>query len=364
MIEYENLKVSNASFLQEFKNKFNTFVESGWFVLGKEVNNFEIEFAKYCGAKYCVGVANGLDALTLALRAYDFPKDSEVIVPSNTYIATILAVVNAGLKPILVEPDIETYNIDVKLIEKAITTKTKAIMPVHLYGKMCDMPKILEIAEKYSLKIIEDAAQAHGAAINGKKVGAWGDITAFSFYPTKNLGALGDAGAITTNDEELADKIRFLRNYGSNKKYHNEFVGVNSRLDEIQAAFLRVKLPYLDKINEHKNELAKIYYKKLEDLKFVLPKKQDGFFDVYHIFNIRCDKRDELKKYLELRGIKTDIHYPIPPNKQIAMKGILDKTETSVSEEIHKTTLSLPISFGHSEKDIKVVCEALMDFVC
>ena len=364
MIEYENLKVSNASFLQEFKNKFNTFVESGWFVLGKEVSNFEIEFAKYCGAKYCVGVANGLDALTLALRAYDFPKDSEVIVPSNTYIATILAVVNAGLKPILVEPDIETYNIDVKLIEKAITTKTKAIMPVHLYGKMCDMPKILEIAEKYSLKIIEDAAQAHGAAINGKKVGAWGDITAFSFYPTKNLGALGDAGAITTNDEELADKIRFLRNYGSNKKYHNEFVGVNSRLDEIQAAFLRVKLPYLDKINEHKNELAKIYYKKLEDLKFVLPKKQDGFFDVYHIFNIRCDKRDELKKYLELRGIKTDIHYPIPPNKQIAMKGILDKTETSISEEIHKTTLSLPISFGHSEKDIKVVCEALMDFVC
>lgn len=364
MIEYENLKVSNASFFQEFKNKFNTFVESGWFVLGKEVNNFEIEFAKYCGAKYCVGVANGLDALTLALRAYDFPKDSEVIVPSNTYIATILAVVNAGLKPILVEPDIETYNIDVKLIEKAITTKTKAIMPVHLYGKMCDMPKILEIAEKYSLKIIEDAAQAHGAAINGKKVGAWGDITAFSFYPTKNLGALGDAGAITTNDEELADKIRFLRNYGSNKKYHNEFVGVNSRLDEIQAAFLRVKLPYLDKINEHKNELAKIYYKKLEDLKFVLPKKQDGFFDVYHIFNIRCDKRDELKKYLELRGIKTDIHYPIPPNKQIAMKGILDKTETSISEEIHKTTLSLPISFGHSEKDIKVVCEALMDFVC
>lgn len=364
MIEYENLKVSNASFLQEFKNKFNTFVESGWFVLGKEVNNFEIEFAKYCGAKYCVGVANGLDALTLALRTYDFPKDSEVIVPSNTYIATILAVVNAGLKPILVEPDIETYNIDVKLIEKAITTKTKAIMPVHLYGKMCDMPKILEIAEKYSLKIIEDAAQAHGAAINGKKVGAWGDITAFSFYPTKNLGALGDAGAITTNDEELADKIRFLRNYGSNKKYHNEFVGVNSRLDEIQAAFLRVKLPYLDKINEHKNELAKIYYKKLEDLKFVLPKKQDGFFDVYHIFNIRCDKRDELKKYLELRGIKTDIHYPIPPNKQIAMKGILDKTETSISEEIHKTTLSLPISFGHSEKDIKVVCEALMDFVC
>lgn len=364
MIEYENLKVSNASFLQEFKNKFNTFVESGWFVLGKEVNNFEIEFAKYCGAKYCVGVANGLDALTLALRAYDFPKDSEVIVPSNTYIATILAVVNAGLKPILVEPDIETYNIDVKLIEKAITTKTKAIMPVHLYGKMCDMPKILEIAEKYSLKIIEDAAQAHGAAINGKKVGAWGDITAFSFYPTKNLGALGDAGAITTNDEELADKIRFLRNYGSNKKYHNEFVGVNSRLDEIQAAFLRVKLPYLDKINEHKNELAKIYYKKLEDLKFVLPKKQDGFFDVYHIFNIRCNKRDELKKYLELRGIKTDIHYPIPPNKQIAMKGILNKTETSISEEIHKTTLSLPISFGHSEKDIKVVCEALMDFVC
>lgn len=355
MIEYENLRVSNASFLQEFKNKFNTFVESGWFILGNEVNSFEMEFAKYCGAKYCVGVANGLDALTLALRAYDFPKDSEVIVPSNTYIATILAVINAGLKPILVEPNIETYNIDANLIEKAITVKTKVIMPVHLYGKMCDMPKILEIADKYSLKVIEDAAQAHGATINGKKVGAWGDVTAFSFYPTKNLGALGDGGAITTNDEELANKIRALRNYGSNKKYHNEFVGVNSRLDEIQAAFLRVKLPYLDKINEHKNKLAKIYYEELDNLKFVLPKRQEGFFDVYHIFNIRCDKRDELKKYLEVRNIKTDIHYPIPPNKQIAMRSILDKIEAPISEEIHKTTLSLPISFGHSEEDIKNV---------
>ena len=364
MIEYENLRVSNASFLQEFKNKFNTFVESGWFILGNEVNSFEMEFAKYCGAKYCVGVANGLDALTLALRAYDFPKDSEVIVPSNTYIATILAVINAGLKPILVEPNIETYNIDANLIEKAITVKTKVIMPVHLYGKMCDMPKILEIADKYSLKVIEDAAQAHGATINGKKVGAWGDVTAFSFYPTKNLGALGDGGAITTNDEELANKIRALRNYGSNKKYHNEFVGVNSRLDEIQAAFLRVKLPYLDKINEHKNKLAKIYYEELDNLKFVLPKRQEGFFDVYHIFNIRCDKRDELKKYLEVRNIKTDIHYPIPPNKQIAMRSIIDKIEAPISEEIHKTTLSLPISFGHSEEDIKNVCKALMDFIC
>lgn len=364
MIEYENLKVSNASFIQEFKNKFNTFVESGWFILGDEVSNFEMEFAKYCGAKYCVGVANGLDALTLALRAYDFPKGSEVIVPSNTYIATILAVVNAGLKPILVEPDIETYNIDVNLIEKAITAKTKAIMPVHLYGKMCNMPKILEIADKYFLKVIEDAAQAHGATINEKKVGAWGGATAFSFYPTKNLGALGDGGAVTTNDEELANKIKALRNYGSDKKYHNRFIGVNSRLDEIQAAFLRVKLPYLDKINEHKNRLAKIYYEQLNDSEFVLPKKQKGFFDVYHIFNIRHNKRDELKKYLEARGIKTDIHYPIPPNEQIAMKGILDKIETPISKEIHNTTLSLPISFGHSEEDIKKICKVLMDFVC
>jgi len=362
MIEYENLGKLNAPFIEKYKRKFSAILEKGWFILGDEVYQFEKEFAEYCGAKYCVGVANGLDALTLSLLAYDFPEKSEVLVPSNTYIATILAIINAGHIPVLVEPDINTYNIDESLIEKKITPKTKAIMPVHLYGRICNMPAIMEIADKYNLRIIEDAAQAHGASLNGKKAGSWGDFTAFSFYPTKNLGSLGDAGAVTTNNEDYAEKIKTLRNYGSKKKYYTELAGVNSRLDELQAGFLRVKLQSLDKINFHKNKLAAIYNNELPEGKFIKPAVDSDYFHIYHIYNIRHNERDKLKEYLEEKGIKTDIHYPLAPNKQKAMAGILDEQEAPIADEIHTTTLSLPISFCHTEEDVLSVCKALKDF--
>lgn len=362
MIDYENLGKLNAPFVERYKEKFNTILNRGWFVLGEEVSRFEEEFAAYCGAKHCVGLANGLDALTLSLKAFDFPEKSEVLVPSNTYIATILAIVNAGHVPVLVEPDIRTYNIDEKLIERKITTKTRAIMPVHLYGRMSNMPAIIGIAKKHGLKTIEDAAQAHGASINGKKTGAWGDVTAFSFYPTKNLGSLGDAGAITTDDGDIAQRIRTLRNYGSSIKYHNELPGYNSRLDELQAAFLRVKLEALDEINGHKNRLAAIYNEELNGSNFILPLTDSEYFHVYHIYNIRHDGRDKLKAYLEAKGIKTDIHYPVPPTGQKAMAGILDGQNAPVAEEIHATTLSLPVSFCHTEEDILYVCNALKQF--
>jgi len=362
MIEYENLGKLNAPFVEKYKEKFSTILGKGWFILGDEVSQFEKEFAEYCGAKYCIGVANGLDALTLSLIACDFPRKSEILVPSNTYIATILAIINAGHIPILVEPNINTYNIDENFIEKKITSKTKAIMPVHLYGRMCNMTAIMEIATKHDLRIIEDAAQAHGASLNGKKAGTWGDLTAFSFYPTKNLGSLGDAGAVTTNNENYAEKVKTLRNYGSKKKYYNELAGVNSRLDELQAGFLRVKLQSLDKINSHKNKLAAIYNNELPNGKFNKPMVENNYFHVYHIYNIRHDERDRLKEYLEKKGIKTDIHYPISPNKQKAMIGILDCQEAPIADEIHATTLSLPISFYHSEAEILSVCKALKEF--
>jgi dTDP-4-amino-4,6-dideoxygalactose transaminase len=362
MIEYENLYKVNKPFMKKYKQKFNAMLNKGWFILGEEISKFEKEFAEYCGVKYCIGVANGLDALILSLLACDFPLGSEIIVPSNTYIATILAIINAGHIPVLVEPDIHTYNIDEKLIENKITQKTKAIMPVHLYGRLCNMTSINEIASKHNLKIIEDAAQAHGATLNGKKAGAWGDLTAFSFYPTKNLGSLGDAGAVTTNNEYYAEKIRTLRNYGSKKKYYNELIGNNSRLDELQAGFLRIKLQALDNINLHKNKLANIYNQELSEDKFIKPFIDKNYYNVYHIYNIRHNERDRLKTYLEKKGIKTDIHYPVAPNKQQAMSGILDGQETPIAHEIHSTTLSLPISFCHSESEILSVCKTLRDF--
>jgi dTDP-4-amino-4,6-dideoxygalactose transaminase len=362
MLEYESLGKLNAPFIEKYKEKFNTILDKGWFILGDEVTQFENEFAEYCGAKYCVGVANGLDALILSLITCDFPENSEILVPSNTYIATILAIVNAGHIPVLVEPDINTYNINESLIEKKITSKTKAIMPVHLYGRICNMAAIMEIADRYSLRIIEDAAQAHGASLNGKRAGAWGDLTAFSFYPTKNLGSLGDAGAVTTNNESYAEKIKTLRNYGSQKKYFNELAGVNSRLDEIQAGFLRIKLQSLDKINSHKNKLAAIYNEELHKDKFIKPLVDNNYFHIYHIYNIRHNERDRLKEHLEKNGIKTDIHYPVASNKQKAMAGILDSQEAPIADEIHSTTLSLPISFCHTEEDVLSVCKALKEF--
>lgn len=362
MIEYENLGKLNSPFINHFNEKFNNIFNSGWFILGNEVSQFEKEFADYCNIKYCVGVANGLDSLFLSLLALNLPEKSEILVPSNTYIATILSIINAGHIPVLVEPNMQTYNIDENLIESKITSKTKAIMPVHLYGRLCNMVSITNIANKYNLKIIEDAAQAHGASFKNRKAGTWGDIAAFSFYPTKNLGALGDAGAITTNDEEYASKIRTLRNYGSKIKYNNELIGYNSRLDELQAGFLRVKLQYLDKINAHKNKLASIYNNEIKDNKFIKPIIDNNYYHIYHIYNIRHIDRNRLKLYLESKGIKTDIHYPIAPKNQKAMIGILDNQNTPIAEQIHNTTLSLPISFFHSESDILSVCDALNNF--
>jgi dTDP-4-amino-4,6-dideoxygalactose transaminase len=362
MIDYENLYKVNKSFLKKYKEKFNTILNKGWFILGDEVSEFEKEFAEYCEADYCIGVANGLDALVLSILACDFPSKSEILVPSNTYIASILAIINSGHIPVLVEPDIYTYNIDEKLIEEKITQKTRAIMPVHLYGRLCNMEEIMKIASKHNLKIIEDAAQAHGAALNGKKAGAWGDLTAFSFYPTKNLGSLGDAGAVTTNNEHYAESVRTLRNYGSKKKYYNELPGINSRLDELQAGFLRIKLQSLDKLNLHKNKLATIYNEELPEDKFIKPIIDKNYYHVYHIYNIRHNERNRLKAYLEKNGIKTEIHYPVAPNRQQAMSGILDGQETPIAQEIHSTTLSLPLSFCHSESEILSVCKVLKSF--
>jgi len=361
MIEYENIDRLNQPFNEAFELAFKEVIDSGWYILGNKVKQFENEFAAYCQTKHCIGVANGLDAIILALRSYDFQPGDEVIVPSNTYIATILAIVHNGLKPILVEPDLNTYNIDPIKIEEKITPRTKAILVVHLYGKLCEMPEIMSIAQRHNLKVVEDCAQSHGAHHKGKKAGNWGHFGAFSFYPTKNLGAIGDGGAVTTNDPELALKISTLRNYGSQKKYYNEVVGYNSRLDEIQAAFLSIKLQALDQINNHKRKLADIYLNTLNE-DFVLPVVHPDYFDVYHIFNVRHPKRDELRQHLLDNNIKTEIHYPVAPVDQQAMQGILDGQETPIAQLIHATTLSLPISFYHTEADVVRVVEVMNNF--
>lgn len=360
MIEYENLKELNKPFVTEFKQKFDNFLESGWYILGTEVSSFEKEFASYNNSKYCIGVASGLDAITLSLKAYNFEKKSEVIVPSNTYIATIFSIIHNDLIPVFVEPKIDTYNIDPNLIEKKVTSKTKAIIVVHLYGKSCEMDRIMEIANKYDIKVIEDCAQSHGSKFKGRKTGTLGHVGAFSFYPTKNLGALGDAGAVITNDEEIFESVKMLRNYGENTKYRNKLVGYNSRLDEIQAGFLRIKLKYLDKINQHKRELAEIYFNNLSD-NFILPSVHKDQFDVYHIYNIRHVQRDTLQKYLLDNNIKTSIHYPTPPHMQEALSDFRNQSYP-ISELIHSTTLSLPISYYHKKSDIEEVVYRLNKF--
>lgn len=361
MIEYENLRDSNELFFEEYIHNFNNVLNSGWFVLSNFVKKFEEDFAAFNNNKFCVGVASGLDALILSLRALNFEENDEVIVPSNTYIATILSIVHCGLKPVLVEPDIKTYNIDPKKIEDKITSKTKAIMVVHLYGKSCEMGPIVEICKKHNLKLIEDCAQSHGAKYKGKNTGTFGDFGAFSFYPTKNLGALGDAGGVTTNDRELANKIAKLRNYGFGKKYYNDFIGYNSRLDEVQASFLIVKLKKLKVINSHKCELARLYQKNLKE-DFIKPVVDPDFTDVHHIYNVRHPERDKLREYLLKNEIKTEIHYPLPPHKQKAMEGIIKEKYFPISEEIHETTLSLPCSFCHSRDQIIKVIEVMNKF--
>ncbi|MCB9335181.1 MAG: DegT/DnrJ/EryC1/StrS family aminotransferase [Flavobacteriales bacterium] len=361
MIDYENLGKLNQPFFKEFEESFHKTLTGGWYVLGKNVETFENEFASFTGSKYCLGVASGLDALILSLKAFNFQSGDEVIVPSNTYIASIIAIIHAGLKPVLVEPNIDTYNIDPLKIEEKITSKTKAILVVHLYGKSCEMDKITAICKKHQLKLVEDCAQSHGAKFKDKQTGTFGEFGCFSYYPTKNLGAIGDAGSITTYDIELLEKVKMLRNYGSKVKYVNDVVGYNSRLDEIQAGFLSIKLKKLNDINQHKRKLASIYLSNLKS-DFIKPIVHPDYFDVYHIFNIRHEKRDELRDYLLKNEIKTEIHYPIAPHKQLAMRGILDNQNYPLSEEIHQTTLSLPISYFHTEDDINKVIDVMNKF--
>ena len=368
-IPFLDLKEVNMLYFNEYEKAFDRVLNSGWFILGKEVEAFENEFADYCDVKHCIGVGNGLDALHLILRAYDIGEGDDVIVPSNTYIATWLAVSYAGAKVVPVEPDIITYNIDPELIEEKITDKTKLIIAVHLYGQACDMDPINALAKKYNLKVIEDSAQAHGALYKGKKAGSLGDASGFSFYPGKNLGALGDGGAVTTNDDDLAKRIRLLRNYGSEKKYYNQVKGYNSRLDELQAAFLRVKLKYLDQENQKRREIAQYYCENIQHPDIILPNSKNislftsPFFlsHVWHQFVIRSKNRDELQKYLADYGIQTMIHYPIPPHKQKAYQG-MKKLELPISEKIHREVLSLPISSKITKKEKEYIVEIINKF--
>lgn len=368
MIKFLDLQKINLLHQKEIEEEILKVLSSGWYILGKAVENFEKNFADYCRVKHCIGVSNGLDALILILRAYieigRLSEDDEVIVPANTYIATILSITHNKLKPVLIEPDICTYNIDPKLIEEKITEKTKAIIPVHLYGQCADMEAIKNIANKYNLLVIEDAAQAQGAIYNGKRTGGLGDASGFSFYPGKNLGALGDAGAITTNDDELADTIRALRNYGSHKKYHNLYKGFNNRLDEIQAAVLYVKLKYLDDENQRRREIAKYYCDNIKNDKIKLPIKHselniaDNKSHIWHLFVIRTKERDKLQKYLAERGIQTIIHYPVPPHKQVAYKE-WNNLSFPITEKIHNEVLSLPISPVMDNDELKLIVEKL-----
>lgn len=357
MIEYESLARSNDAYMADLEAAASKVIRSGWYVLGQEVNAFETEFAHYVGAKHCIGVANGLDALILSIEALDLPRGSDVLVASNTYIATILAIVRAGHSPVLVEPDINTFNIDPANLANAMTDKTRAVCVTHLFGKSCRMDAICAFAKENELKIIEDCAQSHGARLGAKMTGTFGDAGCFSFYPTKNLGALGDAGAVVTNDDALAERLRHTRNYGSKQKYVNEYVGANSRLDEIQAALLRVKLRHLTSMTEHKRALAQIYFDSLPNW-LNLPLRRDDEYDVFHIFGVRHQHREELRSWLLKQGVKTEIHYPIAPHRQKAMEGILSG-DWPIADELHATELSLPISTGHTLEEIQKVCDIL-----
>ena len=373
MIKFLDLQSINAQYAEELKQAASEVIDSGWYLLGERVKSFERNLANYIGVKHAIGVANGLDALRLILKAYielGFMKeDDEVIVPANTYIASILAITDNRLKPVLVEPDITTYNLNLDLVEENITERTKAIMVVHLYGQVCWGPRLKELAEKCQLKIIEDNAQAIGAQWNGKKTGALGDAAGFSFYPGKNLGALGDAGVVTTNDDELAEVVRALGNYGSKQKYINAYQGLNSRLDEIQAAFLDIKLKYIDAENQRRREIARYYCETIKHKDIILPNKYNPslFTDhyslshVWHLFVIRHPDRDRLQKYLQENGVQTLIHYPIPPHKQWAYKE-WNLSKIPITEKIHKEVLSLPISPVIEKKDIELVVKLANQF--
>ena len=348
---------------KDLRGAFDRVFARSWYIEGVEDEAFEKAFADYCGTKYCVGVGNGLDALILSLKALGIGNGDEVIVPSNTYIATALAVTYVGATPVFVEPKIETFNIDPGKISAAITPKTKAIMPVHLYGQACEMDAIMELARKHGLKVVEDCAQAHGATYKGRKVGTFGDAAGFSFYPGKNLGALGDAGAVVTNDKDLADKIRALGNYGSDYKYHHIYKGNNSRLDELQAAFLAAKLPHLDRMNEERRKIAKMYSEGIKNSKVIVPLVPDYCTPVWHIYGIRCADRDGLERYLNEKGIGTNKHYPIPMHLQECYKDLNQQKGTyPIAEEISATELSIPMYYGMKDDEIQYVIDSINSF--
>ena len=361
MIKFLDLYKINERFRVEFDQRVKDVLDSGWYIHGKQDELFEKHFAEFCGVKHCIGCANGLDALNLIIKGFGFKEGDEIIVPANTYIASILAISENGCTPILVEPDINTYNINPDLIEEKITKNTKAIMVVHLYGQAVRMDKIWQVAKKHGLKIIEDSAQAHGAVYNGKKTGSLGDASGFSFYPGKNLGCLGDGGCVTTNDDELAARIRAIANYGSDRKYHHIYKGINSRLDEFQAAFLDVKLSCLNEDNSRRREISKFYRENIKNPKIILPKVYDENAHVWHIFAVRTPKRDEFQKYLADNGIQTIIHYPTPPHKQDAYKE-WNALSYPITEEIHNTVLSLPISPVMTNEEAQKVVEVINEY--
>jgi dTDP-4-amino-4,6-dideoxygalactose transaminase len=365
MIPFLNLKKINQPFETAFQQKMKQFLDGGWYILGNEVKTFEADFANYCGAKHCIGVGNGLDALVLIFKGYiqlgKIQKGDEVIVPANTYIASILAILEADLVPILVEPKLDTYTINSDLILEKITAKTKAILPVHLYGQLCEMEVINLIAKKHNLLVIEDAAQAHGAEWNGTKSGNFGNAAGFSFYPGKNLGALGDAGAITTNDDALAEVLFSMRNYGSKVKYENEIIGVNSRLDELQAAFLNIKLHQLDAENQIRRQIAKRFLSEIKNDKIVLPIWDESKNHVFHLFVIRTAKRLALQNYLKENGIETMIHYPIPPHKQKALSS-WNHIAYPTTEKIHDEVLSIPLNSTLKDDEIKHIISILNEY--
>ena len=365
MIPFLDLKKVNEKYQSEIEQAVLRVVRSGWYILGEEVKQFEASFADYCQVNHCIGTGNGLEAIKLILCAYKelgiMSDGDEVIVPANTYIATILAITESRLTPVLVEPDIRTYNIDPEKIEEKITSKTKAILPVHLYGLSCPMNEINKIAQKYNLKVIDDAAQAHGAIYQGKPVGGLCDATAFSFYPTKNLGALGDAGAVTTNDTKLAEVIRALANYGTEAKYINKYKGFNSRLDEVQAAVLSVKLKYLQDDTKYRQTFATKYFTEIVNENIILPFADTITEHSFHMFVVRCERRDELQTYLSDQNIQTQVHYPLPPHKQEAYKE-WSNLSFSITEKIHKEVLSLPLNTALTLSEVTAIISCLNKF--
>lgn len=365
MVDFLNLLKINSQYQEEINDAIQKVLSSGWYILGHEVTKFESDFSSYCGARDTIGVGNGLDALILIFEGYKelgiMQPGDEVLVPANTYIASILAISKAGLVPVFIEPDLKTYNIDPAKVKDKLTGKTKGILAVHLYGQMCDMDTICSFAKSHKLKVIEDAAQAHGASYNGKKAGNVGDAAGFSFYPAKNLGALGDAGAVTTNDKELAEVIRAYRNYGSDKKYHNPYLGLNSRLDELQAAVLSIKLKYLDRENKRREQVAGKYLKNITNPLISLPYVAPYGVHAWHLFIIRIKERERFQKHLHEEQIQTVIHYPIPPHKQPAYKE-WNNMIFPITEAIHREVISLPISPVMEPDEVEKVITAANSF--